>query len=72
LVVGHGPPLGNQDVGVPLREFEPIADHRVLEVDSIDHLCVLADQTDRAKLFRPIGSPPFGVGTTIDAGSRLS
>ena len=71
-VVGHGPPLGNQHVGVPLREFEPIADDGVFKVDSIDHLRVLVDQTNGAKLFLAIRSPPLGVGRTIGAGSWLS
>jgi hypothetical protein len=72
LLVGHGPPFGNQDVGVPLREFESIADHGVFKVDPIDHRRVLADQTNRPEFFRAIGSPPLGMRRTIDAGSRLS
>lgn len=73
LVVGYGPPFGNQHVGVALREFEPIANHGVFKVDSIDHLRVLADQTNRPKLFPAPGSPPpFGVRQRIGAGSRLS
>ena len=72
LLVGHGPPFGNQDVGVPLREFESIADHGVLKVDSIDHRRVLADQTNRSKLFLAIGSQPLRGWRTIGAGLRLS
>jgi hypothetical protein len=73
LVVGHGPPFGNQHAGVPLREFEPIANDGVFKVDSIDHLRVLADQTNRPKLFLlAIGSPPLGLRRAIGAGSRLS
>ena len=53
-----GPAFGNQDIRIAFGQFQSIADFRILETDAIDHLGVLANETDGGSVVTaPIVTP---------------